>query len=239
MNDYYYEKCGKKMIDTIIKFWPKNIQVFIYYEGSKMPKNLKNINFLNFEKLYNFIFFEKKFSELNFLNGKKKSWDYDAIKFSKKVFSILEMADKFKKNNFLIWMDSDILTYKKITFKHLENFVNKKKFLSYLGREYCYDNIRKRPFHTETGFMIFNLSHKKSEKFFSELKKTYLTGKIFYFYEHHDCIAIDYVRKNILEKHEELNIPLINNNIKCFDDLTFIFENTGLGKFMKHFKGHK
>ena len=214
-----------------------------YCEDMILPNRCKRINYKSYNGVLDFYTFKKKFE--NYENECQKKLNdftylYQCIKFSKKVFTILHEEQNCSED-YLIWMDSDIVCEKKITISNLKLLINDNCFFSFLGRNYLKkkDSISEIKMHPECSFMIFNLKHKKRIKFFSFLKNYYLKGKVFKEDQWHDSYIFDVIKDKILLKKEQLNITDIFLDKKIFNDRFNVFDNSILGMFMKHFKGNK
>ena len=242
-NQSYYNQCGKVMINTFKNCFPKSIKMSAYCEDMILPETCKRIKYKNFARILDFYTFKQNFE--NYENKYQKkinnfSFIYQCIKFSKKVFTILHEEQNCSED-YLIWMDSDIVCEKKITISKLKLLVDADCFFSFLGRNYLKktDLIFKFKTFSECGFMIFNLKHKKRKKFFNLLKNYYLNGKVFDEDQWHDSYVFDVIRDKILLKKEQLNITDIFLDQKIFNDPLNVLDHSILGMFMKHLKGNK
>lgn len=118
----------------------------------------------------------------------------NTIRFSYKVFSLIDAFNKNrKKYKYLVWIDADCIFTRKFDYKFLSLLINKKKFMSYLGREGSY---------SECGFLIFNIRHKLSSLYFARMKEIYLSEKVFSLPETHDSFVWDYIRNEFEKKYE-------------------------------------
>jgi hypothetical protein len=143
------------------------------------------------------------------------------------------MHKQIEKNtsDYLIWLDSDVLTFNKVDLFFLNSLINKDSYLTYLGR----DHIN---FHSETGFMIFNVNNKFNNIFWNKMMKMYDEGELFKEEQWHDCWIFDKVRKE-LENESLKNIDICLFGLKKDEDLLNVFDNSVLGKYMRHFKGNR
>ena len=156
-NKVGYESYCNKMLLSFDKFWPKEINIDAYYEDMDRPLDnfSSRVVFHNFnEKIKDWYKFRENFffKEQNKPDNSVNSfYKYSAIKFAHKVYSIKE---KLKNNlsNYLIWLDSDIITTNNFNIEFLKELTGEELYLSYLGR----DHIK---FHSECGFLIFNTGH--------------------------------------------------------------------------------
>ena len=234
-NKHYYNLIAKKMISSFEIFFSNDFSMSAYCEDMDIPKSNKSVRFKDFSLIKDFYKFRDKFNEKEKILRRNKflgdSFMYDGIRFSKKVFSIL-YEEKKCTDDFLIWMDCDIVTHKKINISKLDKIVSKQSFISYLGREYISG-------YSECGFMVFNLKHKKRKIFFNTLKNIYMSGEIYKENQWHDSYIIDIIRNKVLLKKDMINITSIYLNDNIVIDRLNVFDNSYLGRFMQHKKGYK
>ena len=231
-----FEISGKKMIESFDKFWSKDIPLNVFYEDMDQPKIRcsDRIFFYNFndevKKWYKFRekFFFKELIKLD--NSVDSFFKYSASKFAHKVYAMHTQIEK-KDCDYLIWLDSDTLTFKKIQTVFLNSLINEDSYLTYLGR----DHIN---YHSETGFMIFNTNNKFHNIFWDKMMQMYDEGELFKEEQWHDCWIFDIVRRE-LEKKSLKNINICSLGLKKDDDKSNVFDNSVLGEFMIHFKGEK
>ena len=50
-------------------------------------------------------------------------------------YMLLHLHLKIFKTKYLIWLDADIKTYKKLPLEFLDTIINQNSYMSYLGRE--------------------------------------------------------------------------------------------------------
>ena len=155
-NKESYESYCNKMLLSFDNYWPKEISIHVYYEDMEKPSDnfSSRIIFYNFnENVKDWYNFREKFflKEQNKPDNSVNSfYKYSAIKFAHKVYSIKEQL-KNNLSDYLIWLDSDIITTNNFNIEFLKEFISEEYYLSYLGR----DHIK---FHSECGFLIFNKS---------------------------------------------------------------------------------
>jgi hypothetical protein len=235
-NEEGFQTSGKKMIESFDKFWNKDILLNVYYEDMSQPKIdcSDRILFHNFnEKVKKWYKFREKFFFKELIkpdNSSRSFYKYSASKFAHKVYAMQKQIEE-NTSEYLIWLDSDVLTVNKVDDFFLNSLINKDSYLTYLGR----DHIN---FHSETGFMIFNINNKFHNIFWDKMMKMYDEGELFNEKEWHDCWIFDKVRKQ-LEKESLKNIDICSLGLKKDDDILNVFDNSILGKYMIHFKGKR
>ena len=163
------------------------------------------------------------FIKRNFDKDDQKDYRKMVTKFSYKVFAVHKAMKFFGDNiDYLIWMDSDIITNKDVTQKDIEGWVKEHKMVSYLGR--------KDWSATETGFLIFNMRH-FANTLIEDWKNLYTTDKIIELEEWTDADAFDYVRlisEDLVADSHNLCPDAVGMNV---------FEQSPLASHMTHYKG--
>lgn len=154
--------------------------------------------------------------------GKDDPKDYrkQYVRFSHKVFAIDASLEILKdKIDYLIWLDADVITNKKITEQHIKKWRPKRnEIASYLGR--------KDWTSSETGCVIFNLNHFGTD-FIKSWKEMYVTDKILFFPEWTDAYAFDQLRETY-GRYRNLSKDIPGRDV---------FEHSPLAECMTHYKG--
>ena len=235
-NKTSYDLHAKKMVSSFDGLWDSNIFLNIYLEDLQIPENdfTKRINFFSFnDEVDGWYKFKEQFSfkELNKPDkGPNSFYKYSAIKFAHKVYVIKKQLEK-NNSDYLIWLDSDVVTIKNIQINFLNSLINDHSYLSYLGR----DHIN---FHSECGFLIFNTQHDLHNQFWINMSQMYEQGLLFNEKEWHDSYIFDVVRLR-LEKNGLKNFNISKLGLKKTTETLNVFDNSVLGEFMIHFKGNK
>ena len=227
---------GVEMINSFFANWPDEVKLTAFIENSSeiddravKPKIIiKDFN-NNVPEYQNFV---EKFKE------KKRYTDdfrFNVFRFAHKVYAISSALKKVN-TKYLIWLDADIKTYKKLTIGFLDRLIKKNSYMSYLGRE----NISvKHLNYSECGFLIFNTEHPSHERFWEDMMKMYDGGDLFEEKEWHDSYIFDVVRKN-LEKEKNLeNFDITDLGLVPLNNDNHVFISSVLGKYMDHKKGNR
>ena len=230
-----FDICAKEMLISFDKFWSKDIALNVYYEDMNLPdiETSNRIFFSSFnEEVKKWYKFQSNFflRELNKPDSPINSfYKYSAIKFAHKIYAIEKQLEK-NFSEYLIWLDSDVITFKKIENSFIDTLVDNNSYLTFLGREHV-------NFHSEAGFLIFNTKNKFHKIFWKRMMEMYDQGKLFDQNEWHDSYILDVVRLE-LEKKSLKNINISLMGLRWVDPL-YIFDNSVLGEFMNHFKGKR
>ena len=235
-NNIAYDSHAKKMVNSFDSFWDLNIFLNIYLEDLEIPRDnfTQRINFFSFnDEVKEWYKFKEKFffKEANKAdNGVNSFYKYSAIKFAHKVYAIKKQLEK-NSSDYLIWLDSDVITIKDININFLHSLINDQNYLSYLGREHI-------NFHSECGFLIFNVKHNLHNQFWVNMSEMYEQGLLFNEKEWHDSYIFDVVRLK-LAKDGLKNFNISKLGLKKTNDPLNVFDNSVLGEFMIHFKGNR
>ena len=221
------------MLESYYKFWPNSCLMYTFLENFSNldDKKVKNkIKILDFHKVIpEYKTFCKKYADKN----RTDNYRYDAFKFAHKIFAI-NKAISLCKTKYLIWLDADIKTFKKIDYDFLEMLVKPNFYMSYLGREHI-SKLKNR--YSETGFMIFDLEHELHEKFWSFVIGMYLSGELFNLDEWTDSWVLDHVRKEIEKNYNLKNLNISDLGLKQVGNESHVFVASILGDYMDHKKG--
>jgi len=235
-NNKGFDICAKEMLISFDKFWSKDIALNVYYEDMNLPeiKTSNRIFFSSFnEEVKKWYKFQSNFffRELNKPDNSINSfYKYSAIKFAHKIYAIEKQLEK-NVSEYLIWLDSDVITIKKIENSFINTLVENDSYLTFLGREHI-------NFHSEAGFLIFNTKNKFHKIFWERMMEMYDQGKLFDQNEWHDSYIFDVVRLE-LEKKSLKNINISLMGLSKTQDQLNVFDNSVLGEFMNHFKGSR
>ena len=158
MSESYFNKIGKSMIESWLKFWPVNYTLVVYTEDTIdfVHDRVKFISLDTMDQDY------VKFQNQDFtkLNSRVKT-------FAKKAWPIMEnlKSDSGK----LLWVDADVIFLSKITESWLETLISKDEFSAHLG-------VPQTDFYAvETGFFLINLDHQFKDDFLRLYRNIYLT----------------------------------------------------------------
>ena len=227
-DEYYY---GIKMCETMEEFLPKNADLTIYYEGKSVPENTAKNTFLpypmksindfkkNYFSIQNEIIKGKSINSRDYDSAQLYRWD--AIRFSWKIFSLLEFYNKCK-SRYMVWIDADVHLTSKIPENFLWTLVEDGKYASYLNRARL---------HTECGFVIYDTQHPHHLLFWQRMNGLYNNGDLFKLKYWTDCHAFDFLIE-LSEKDGFKNNPLVDTSKG-----DHAWNGSPLHKYSRHFKG--
>ena len=230
-------------IQSTIKNWPGHAKILYYRDDMSQQIDLPRTQYFDLCKEQPVL---KEFIERNKDNQRLTKWqpqqykfEYDAIRFSYKVFACIDAYQKTKPD--MLWfLDADIVTFEKIPMSWLEHIIPDRAFTSYLGRP-------KKGF-SETGYYAFNTAHKYADEFFERWQQYYAEDLFFNiqkgFLNHFpiagytDSFTFDAVRIEMEQagkiKNEDLNDGRWAGSRKARHP----FINSELGQYMDHMKGY-
>lgn len=233
-----YEKYGRRCLETFHANCPKEWQLHIISED-------KIDSFPVFEgrRVLTYNLYEESFRAKTFyllygqkleVSGRGKigsdkrrnrhwrtgySFRHDALKFSKKVFA-LHIAERNTSGGRLIWLDADTVVKRPIQLD-LVNQLNPPGYaISYFDRS---------PYHSECGFVIYNLDVIGTRKFIEDFANLYYSGRVFELWEWHDSWVFDWLRKQsglqcYAIPHKKSGEPI---------------RDSVLGEYLDHLKGNR
>ncbi len=226
MNQDYFDNIGHMMIESYIKYWPKNINLYVYTENFTLPYKEKNI--------ISYDVFEKCNPNLQtFINGSRKNV---ARKFSYKAYSWMH-ACKTLNEDTLIWLDADSKAYKPITTEFLDSMLPNKELLAYMA---CPGEIKTRSGdivpcdNAETGIYFWNNKHDYANSFMQRYENIYEKREIddgFRFGKPHDTWVITDCVK--FARKQGVEIINLHEGTKHRSPM----KRTVLGEYFMHSKG--
>ena len=231
-------------LESTVKNWPGHAKILLYPDDMSQQLKLPRTEYYDLCKeqpvLKEFIERNKNNSRLTKWQPQQYKFEYDAIRFSYKVFACIDAYQKTKPD--MLWfLDADIITFEKIPMSWLEHIIPDTAFTSYLGRP-------KKGF-SETGYYAFNTNHKYADEFFKRWEQYYAEDLFFNiqkgFLNHFpiagytDSFTFDAVRIEMEQsgkiKNEDLNDGRWSGDRKARHP----FINSELGQYMDHMKGYE
>jgi hypothetical protein len=227
-----WKQYGQRFVETFDKFWPPSVALYVASEDSLPVSNGgRQVTFIDLNTNSGFGVFTQRNIQSPRANGlragnmpvilDKRHYNFrmDAIKFSKKVFA-LSMAANLVPAGRLIWLDADVVTIDFVPIEFLLTLPPSGSAIAYLSR---------RPYHSECGFVGYDLDHPATRPFIQRFVETYATDAVFKLKEWNDCFVFDYLRMTMcmpsyLIPHKSVAHP---------------FVHSALGQYMDHLKGRR
>ena len=253
-----WEQYGKKGIEAMAKQFPIEIDIVVYAEESK-PKcdydritwidlNHAEPNLLNFKhkhkndpvangKLQEIAGGVRRIPELQKLGGadkNKESFLWDAVRFSNKVFCVINAVRNSKDYDYVVWLDADTFTFRPVPINFFEKLLPANTMVTYLGRENPKLNDGGK--YPECGFVGYNLNHPETQNFINEWEELYTQDTVFKILEWHDSYVFWHLTKKF---RTEKNIQV--NDIGKWIGVKghHVFVNSELGQYIDHMKGDR
>jgi hypothetical protein len=240
-NESLLKQYGKRMVQEFSEKSDGTVKLVVIYEGDSLPEiYLKNIEFVRFNHMGHHEFI-RKFGHLQEARGVRISYlpngqlylshdfRFDAVRFSFKIFSLLQALELFKSVDYFAWLDADVRCLKNFSKDELlQFFPHDNQLMSYLGRT----KFPPTGAYSECGFLGFNNLHPLTYEFLNKVADTYKNGEIFAHKQWHDSWIWDQIR----HVFENRNVDFKNiSGDAVSTDHPFI--NSSLGIFFDHLKG--
>lgn len=211
-----YGVYGKRMIDSFAEHWPADVPLFVFYEGAKPEDANPRAIWCQLDSDKDRAAFLAVHKDEG---GPKIDYRFLVATYSHKVFAYTAVPHT---GDWLIWLDGDIETFAPVTHDLLKHVQPDGMLGSYLGRPWFR--------HSETGFLCFRLDD-TGKAFLRDVRSVYTSGEVKKLPEWHDCMVFDRVRK----LYERKGYRFLNLSKDC--NGLAVFEQTVLGKVMRHNKG--
>ena len=197
-----YQKYGRRMIETFMENWPKEVILHLYPENvNPSVKDHSRITLTDLETgVPELKAFKDRWKSVPHANGdvsgvprlssrkdSHKPFKWDAVRFAHKVYSIFHCA-KETDADVLLWMDADMVCHSPITVNDIEGMIPEAMDVCYLGRDGKF---------SECGLYSMNLRSAEVQNFLREFQRFYDDAEqgIFTLDEWHDSFVFDAVRK--------------------------------------------
>jgi len=196
-----YDQYGRRMIETFVKNWPKEVTLYVYAENCQVTESAPNLIVKDLHQASpDLVKFKETWKNVPKANGdvssdpirskrkdSGKGFKWHAIRFAHKVYSIFLCAKECN-SDFLLWMDADTICHSPITEQDLARMIPTSSDLCYLGRKGKY---------SECGLYSLNLRSEQTQGFLQEFQRVYDQAEsgIFLLEEWHDSFVFDAVRR--------------------------------------------
>lgn len=221
---------AKKMLESFVANWPAEVALLVFLDDETLVKSVEDI--LRPQDAVSFGRAPKHaaFIERNQAKDDKSDYRKQACRFSHKVFFLKRASEYWEEHKgecrYLIWMDADVLTTRKVTTADIEKCLPRDgDCVSYLGR--------KDWNHSECGWIVFDLDH-GGHDVIKQINFYYENDDVFKFDEWHDSFMFDRVR----ELHGNISKP--NNgwtNLTENKPGSEIWPHSPMAGWSKHYKG--
>lgn len=234
-----YELYGKRMINTFLTNWPKEVTLYVYHEGVVPSERADNLVLRDLEhSSTELVSFKNRWKDVPKANGNvadstisetsktdKAGFKWDAVRFSHKVYAIFHCA-KNCDADVLFWMDADTVCHTPINLHFITSMAHRDMDLGYLGRKNKY---------SECGLYSMNLKSSAIREFLTEFQRMYDDAEngIFKLKEWHDSFVFDDVRLRTK------GLRQYNWSEGIIDGEGHPLINCEWGRFLDHLKGKR
>lgn len=163
-NQKYYDIIGRESVDSWLKYWPEDMSLTCYVEEMSLPEQ-DRVRQINFDQL------PKEYFEFQTAEGIKPR----VKTFSKKAWSVIHAMFN-STADWIVWVDSDVLTVKPVTDNVLRDVLPNNALSMYMGVVYT-ETKDGRPGNwlvPETGIFAVNTRHPKFDQFRNEYRRHYV-----------------------------------------------------------------
>lgn len=222
-----YKVYAEEMIKSFVRFWPSDIPLLVQLDTPELENDVKSL-LRPIDAVA--VGWEEPHASFVLRNGEKDdphNYRHQVTRFCHKVFSIKRARDAIQKQKdegleaprYLIWMDADVITNRKITHEDLKKCLPDGA-VSYLGR-------KDWP-HSECGWLAFDLEN-EGGMFIDVWHGLYTSDEILKLEETHDSWAFDHV-KNSKDAPKSTNLTEGKPGMD-------IWPHSPMGEWSTHFKG--
>lgn len=234
-----YDKYAKRMIQTFLANWPKDITLYAYPQDHTIDEKAENLVVRDLHSsIPELVAFKERWKNDPKASGKVPigppdrkgkqpgiGFRWDAIRFSHKVYSVCHAA-KNTDADVLFWMDADMVCHTATPGHFIDKMISAS--LCFLGRPKKF---------TECGLYSMNLRDPITQLFLVEFQRAYDSGRLFTFQEWNDCWVFDEIRKEIKQKNPAWSWHDWCQGIVKGEGHPLI--NTEWGAYLDHLKGRR
>ena len=228
---------GQRMVSSFERHWPAEVDLVVCAENCRPEIARPNTQIYDLlDVSANCRAFVERHRNNPLAHGQagspevfnpRKAFRWNAVRFAYKVFSVALCANNIN-SGWMIWIDADTHTHSPVPLSWLQQVCPNTNMISYLGRGEKY--------HSECGWVAYNLDHPETRNFIADFVSMYNTDKIFEEREWHDSYIWDVIRKRYMPNNKFFNLnPSVND--KGLAGHPFI--NSELGLYMDHVKGDR
>jgi hypothetical protein len=230
-NQAGYEEYGRRMIETFLATWPREVKLKVYAESVAVPHRADNLEVIDLESASaELVAFKTRWRDVPKANGdigpgsERKAFKWQAVRFSHKVYAIFHAA-RTCGTEWLIWMDGDMVCHSAVSLAQLDRFFPNDRDLCYAGRSNKF---------TECGLYGMHLTEPETQRFLAEFQRMYDDAEngIFTLSEWHDSFVFDAVRVKFALRELNWSAGLINGE-------GHPLINCEWGAYIDHLKGKR
>lgn len=230
-NQEGYNVYGRRMIDTFLRTWPQDVELWVYVEGFDIASPAKNVRVIDLlQASPELVAFKAKWQHVPKANGhpfpgaESKAYKWQAVRFSHKVYAIFHAA-RTATSDWLIWMDGDMVCHSAISHAQLAQFFPNTVDLCFAGRSNKF---------TECGLYGMSINQPQIGHWLAEFQRMYddADNGIFTLSEWHDSYVFDQVRARVPVRELNWSAGLVNGE-------GHPLINCEWGAYIDHLKGKR
>lgn len=231
---------GQRMINTFDQYWPQDVPLWVYAEECEPQLPGTRVHVLDLmQACPDLATFKTRHANDPVAHGhvskntalpfRDNQFKWDAVRFSHKVFAVMH-ACATQQSDWVIWLDADTQTFDHVPASFLAGICDPHAMACYLGRNERY--------HSECGWVAYNLRHPDIKAFMERWHSIYMTGELFGLAEYHDSFVFDTLRREFQEQRKTV---FCNISPQCGSTLGpgHPFIASPLGQYMDHMKGDR
>ncbi len=250
-----WESFARRGVHSMAEQFPNNVDIFLYCEEQQpndVDSRIKCVDLTTAEPTL--FAFKTKYKDDPVANGKtttipngvrrsdklegldkdNESFLWDAVRFSNKVFCVINAVRNSQGYDYVLWIDADTFTFRPVPEDFFTSLLPTETMLTYLGREN--PTLGDGGVYPECGFVGYNLAHPETQNFINDWEQLYTTGEVFNILEWHDSYVFWHLSKIYrAEKNILVNDIGYQKGVKGHH----VFINSELGLYMDHFKGKR
>jgi hypothetical protein len=253
-----WNQYAKKGIESMAEQFPKEIDLVVYAEEPKPECKYDRIKWIDLNsaepeltafkqrhkddpvahgKLQTKENGVRRVPELQQLGGadkNKESFLWNAVRFSNKVFCVVNGLRNSDGYDYVVWIDADTFSFRSVPIEFFVSLLPKDTMVTYLGREN--PNLKDGGKYPECGFVGYNCNHPEIQNFINDWEQLYVTDSVFKILEWHDSYVFWHLTK-IYRKEKNIKV----NDIGRWKGVRghHVFINSELGLYMDHMKGDR
>lgn len=227
-----YDTYGRRFLETFRRHWPPDVELIVYHEGTVLPDWCVGRRLLDVADCAAFIerhrfntavqgrteLLDKPWKPKCRLDG--YNFRFDAYKFCRKIFALADAARILRQGK-LFWLDADTVTVCAVPAALLDELLPDGYAISFLERW--------RDYHSECGFVGYNLFMDSTHEFIKRFVNLYVTDRFVGYPEWHDSYLFDCMRKETSVKAYSI----------ASRSLREVFNTSPLGRYVHHLKGER
>ena len=224
----YWELCAAEMLASFKANFPEDIKIFVQVDEQTQEQfhdiNNKIVTLLDDRGFIASAWDDEQRAFLErWKDHKPESYMFDVVRFSHKIFALQKCSDALDEFDYLIWLDSDVITKKTITYEWLKEVLPQDdEVVSYLGRPYVG--------YSECGWVAYNLKA-GGRQLLNDMRQMYIDDSFKNLKGWTDCHVLDH---NLIGKKTK------NLSGHCTKDNGLdVWLHTKLAEKMVHRKGDR